>query len=55
MFGKQPPSFRNAAWEADHVEAPVEVDVDGRLVKPWITWFVDAAHNAICGTAVTPG
>jgi hypothetical protein len=33
----------------------VEVDVDGRLVKPWVTWFVDAAHNANCGTAVTPG
>lgn len=27
----------SAAWEPDHVEAPVEVDVEGRLVKPWVT------------------
>ncbi|MDQ2587974.1 hypothetical protein [Saccharothrix yanglingensis] len=55
VFGQRLPSFRNAAWEADHIEASVEVDVDGRVVKPWVTWFVDAAHNEICGTAVTPG
>lgn len=55
VFLQRPASYRNAAWEADHVEAPVEVEVGGRLVKPWVTWFVDAAHNAIAGTAVTPG
>jgi putative transposase len=55
VFLQRPSSFRNAAWEADHVEAPVEVEVDGRLVKPWVTWFVDACHNAVCGVAVTPG
>jgi putative transposase len=55
VFLQRPPSARNAAWEADHVEAPVEVEVGGRLVKPWVTWFVDACHNAIAGTAVTPG
>jgi len=55
VFLQRPPSSRNAVWEADHVEAPVEVEVGGRLIKPWVTWFVDACHNAIAGTAVTPG
>ena len=55
VFLQRPPSARNAVWEADHVEAPVEVEVGGRLIKPWVTWFVDACHNAIAGTAVTPG
>jgi hypothetical protein len=32
VFLQRPLSFRNAAWEADHVEAPVHVEVDGRLV-----------------------
>ncbi|MEU4472384.1 Mu transposase C-terminal domain-containing protein [Micromonospora sp. NPDC023888] len=55
VFLQRPATYRNAVWETDHVEAPVEVDVDGRLVKPWVTWFVDCASNAVCGTAVTPG
>lgn len=24
-------------------------------MKPWVTWFVDAGTNAVCGAAVTPG
>ena len=52
---QRPAAHRTAAWEADHVEAPAEVDVEGQLVKPWVTWFVDCATNAVCGTAVTPG
>jgi hypothetical protein len=24
-------------------------------LKPWVTWFVDAGTNVVCGTAVTPG
>jgi len=55
VFLRRPPTYRNAAWEGDHVEAPVEVDVDGRLVKPWVTWFIDCATNVVTGTAVTPG
>lgn len=43
MFLKRPPSFRNAVWEADHVEAAVQVEVDGRSVTPWVSRFVDAA------------
>jgi putative transposase len=35
------------------VEVHVEVDVEGRLVKPWVTWFVDCATNGVCGLAVT--
>jgi len=54
VFLQRPPSHRNAAWEADHVEAPVQVEADGRLVKPWVTWFIDAAHDVILGVAVTP-
>lgn len=54
VFLKRPSTYRNAAWEADHVEAAVEVDVDGRLMKPWVTWFVDTAHCVIMGAAVTP-
>ncbi|MGO4614714.1 Mu transposase C-terminal domain-containing protein [Nocardia sp. 2YAB30] len=51
---QRPATHRNAAWEADHVEATVQVDVDGQLVKPWVTWFIDAAHDVILGVAVTP-
>ncbi|MGW8357835.1 hypothetical protein [Streptomyces wedmorensis] len=38
--------------ETDHVQAPLLVDADGDLVRPWVTWFVD---TAITGTPVTPG
>ena len=55
VYGQRPPGHRNQAWESDHVEASVEVDVDGRLVKPWVTWFIDCATNVITGVAVTPG
>ncbi|GAB3934839.1 hypothetical protein GCM10027614_08570 [Micromonospora vulcania] len=55
VFLQRPATYRNAAWETDHVEVPVEVDVEGRLLKPWVTWFVDCATNGVCGTAVTAG
>ena len=55
VFLARPKVHRNAVWEADHVQAPVEVDVEGRLVKPWVTWFVDVGTDAVCGTAVTAG
>ena len=55
VFLQRPGMHRNAVWEADHVEVPVEVDAGGQLVRPWVTWFVDAGTNAVCGTAVTPG
>jgi hypothetical protein len=32
----------------------VEVEAGGRLVKPWVRWFVDVGTNAVCGAAVTP-
>lgn len=54
VFGQRPPGHRNEAWEGDHVEASVEVDVEGRLVKPWVTWFIDCATNMVPGVAVTP-
>ena len=37
VFLARPRVHRNEVWEADHVQAPVEVDVEGRLVKPWVT------------------
>jgi putative transposase len=55
VFLQRPATHRNAVWEGDHVEAPVEVDVAGRLVKPWVTWFIDVATNVIAGVAVTAG
>lgn len=55
VFGKRPASWRNSAWETDHVQAPLLVDADGDLVRPWITWFIDTATKVITGTAVTPG
>ncbi|MDX3855937.1 transposase family protein, partial [Streptomyces sp. AK02-01A] len=55
VFGKRPAFWRNHAWETDHVQAPLLVDADGDLVRPWITWFIDTATKVITGTAVTPG
>ncbi|SDS49674.1 putative transposase [Streptomyces sp. TLI_053] len=55
LHGTRPRGHRNQYWETDHVEASVRVVIDNRIVrKPWITWFVDAATNAICGLAVSP-
>ncbi|MEU2871633.1 Mu transposase C-terminal domain-containing protein [Streptomyces olivoreticuli] len=33
---------------------PVEVLLDGELVFPWVTWFIDCATGAIPGAAITP-
>ncbi|GAA3386772.1 Mu transposase C-terminal domain-containing protein [Streptomyces roseoviridis] len=55
VFGKRAASWRNHIWEADHVQAPLLVDADGDLVRPWVTWFIDTATKVITGTAVTPG
>ncbi|MEU6277628.1 Mu transposase C-terminal domain-containing protein [Streptomyces populi] len=44
---------RNQAWEGDHVEASVWVNVNGHRRKPWITWFIDCATDAICGLSVS--
>ncbi|MCX4500638.1 ISNCY family transposase [Streptomyces sp. NBC_01728] len=53
VFGQRPPTHRNAAWEGDHKHVPVEVDVEGELATPWVTWFIDCATKAITGVAVT--
>jgi transposase InsO family protein len=42
-------------WEADHVQAPLYVEADGELVRPYVTWFIDCATKAVTGVAVTPG
>lgn len=55
VFGRRPLLWRNHTWEADHVQAPLLVDADGDLVRPWVTWFIDVATKTITGTAVTPG
>jgi hypothetical protein len=46
VFLQRPAGHRNAAWEADHVEAPVEVDVEGRLVKPHLKGTVEGLNAA---------
>ncbi|MCX5318057.1 Mu transposase C-terminal domain-containing protein [Streptomyces sp. NBC_00154] len=55
VFGKRAASWRNHVWETDHVQAPLLVDADGDLVRPWVTWFIDTATKVITGIAVTPG
>ncbi|MCX5233449.1 IS4 family transposase [Streptomyces sp. NBC_00233] len=55
VFLARPRGWRNQVWETDHVQAPVLVDVEGTVRRPWITWFVDCASNTIMGVAVTPG
>lgn len=55
VFGKRPRAWRNHVWEADHVQAPLRVEADGDLVRPYVTWFIDCATKAITGLAVTPG
>lgn len=48
------PEYRNALWEADHKEIPVEVlPPRGRkLIRPWVTLFVDAKTRGVMGYAV---
>ncbi|ARH94958.1 Mu transposase C-terminal domain-containing protein [Streptomyces sp. MOE7] len=54
VFGQRPPGHRNEAWEGDHKCVPVKVWVEGELVQPWLTWFIDCARKVIMGWAVTP-
>ncbi|WP_329256689.1 Mu transposase C-terminal domain-containing protein [Streptomyces pseudovenezuelae] len=51
---RRPRLWRNACWEGDHKHVPVEVLLDGKLVFPWVTWFIDCATEAIPGAAITP-
>ncbi|XMN11129.1 integrase catalytic domain-containing protein [Streptomyces griseobrunneus] len=53
VFGQRPPTHRNAVWEGDHKHVPVEVDVEGELATPWVTWFIDCATKVVTGVAVT--
>ncbi|WP_411107701.1 transposase [Streptomyces sp. cmx-4-9] len=55
VFLARPRGWRNQVWEADHVQAPVLVEVEGTAGRPWVTWFVDCATNTVMGVAVTPG
>ncbi|WP_406300151.1 Mu transposase C-terminal domain-containing protein [Embleya sp. NBC_00888] len=50
----RPRQWRNACWEADHKHLPVQVELEGELVTPWVTWFIDCATGAVPGAAVTP-
>ncbi|MEU9237814.1 transposase family protein [Streptomyces subrutilus] len=54
VYGKRPPTDRNACWEGDHKRIPVRVDLEGSAVCPWVTWFIDVVTKAIVGVAVTP-
>jgi putative transposase len=47
---------RNAVWQADHFELPVDVIADGHtttLVKPWLTLFVDDKTRKVMAWAIT--
>ncbi|MEU1258781.1 Mu transposase C-terminal domain-containing protein [Streptomyces chartreusis] len=55
VYAARPAHWRNHTWETDHVQAPLKVNADGDLVRPWITWFIDTTTKVITGTAVTPG
>lgn len=54
VYGKRPPTHRNACWEGDHKRVPVRVEVEGRALCPWVTWFIDVATKVVVGVAVTP-
>ncbi|MCC8477275.1 Mu transposase C-terminal domain-containing protein [Streptomyces globisporus] len=54
VFGSRPVKHRNAAWEGDHKCVPVQVQIEGELARPWVTWFIDCARKVIMGVAVTP-
>ncbi|MEW2371444.1 transposase family protein [Streptomyces sp. NPDC006656] len=54
VYGKRPPVHRNACWEGDHKRIPVRVSLDGAVVCPWVTWFIDVASKVIVGVAITP-
>lgn len=53
VFLQRPVGHRNEVWESDHVQVKVDVDIDGRPGRPWVTWFIDCATRVICGFAVT--
>jgi putative transposase len=53
VFLARPAVHRNEVWETDHVQVKVEMDIGGRVGRPWVTWFVDCATRVICGWSVT--
>lgn len=48
------PEHRNALWEADHKEIPVQVipPRGTKLIRPWVTVFLDGKTRAVMGYAV---
>ncbi|MFJ5635731.1 AAA family ATPase [Streptomyces goshikiensis] len=54
VYGKRLRTHRNACWEGDHKRVPVRVDLEGSVVCPWVTWFIDVASKVVVGVAVTP-
>jgi putative transposase len=49
----RPTGSRNDCWETDHAELAIHVVLpDGRVVRPWLTVFVDRATRAIPGWAM---
>ena len=50
----QSPQHRNQVWQADHNELAIEVLLpNGRVVKPWLTSFVDVQSRVLCGWAIS--
>ncbi|HEV7805482.1 MAG TPA: DDE-type integrase/transposase/recombinase [Solirubrobacteraceae bacterium] len=48
------PPYRNALWEADHKEIPVEVipPRGTKLIRPWVTVFLDGKTRGVMGYSV---
>ncbi|QTI87237.1 Mu transposase C-terminal domain-containing protein [Streptomyces sp. AgN23] len=51
---RRPPVCRNEEWEGDHKQVPVLVLAGDRLLKPWVTWFIDCSTAMTMGWALTP-
>lgn len=51
---RREPAHRNALWEADHKEIAVQVipPRGTKLIRPWVTVFLDGKTRAVMGYAV---
>ncbi|MGW3212808.1 Mu transposase C-terminal domain-containing protein [Streptomyces parvus] len=52
---QRPAVHRNEVWEGDHKQVPADIALPNRrLVRPWLTWFIDRGSGRVMGYAVTP-
>ncbi|MDQ0313331.1 hypothetical protein J2S46_007984 [Kitasatospora herbaricolor] len=53
VFGKRPRTWRNHTWEGDHVQAPLRVHADGRLVRPYVKFPSSRGRSLRASTRAT--